>query len=190
MLDFRSVFKKEKTFKELYADLTLEDLRRETHEMIDTILALIADCEDEDVVFVPHDPEADDTFAATEEERHLGWTLGHVIVHVTAGSEEGAFTAAELARGVENHGRSRYEVPWETMKTIAQARHRLEESRRMRLACLDVWPDEPHLANTVHIDFLGEDVNAVGAYLLGFGHESSHLTQIKEIVRQAKATRA
>ena len=53
---------------------------------------------------------------------------------------------ADLARGVAFHGRSRSEVPWETVTTIAQCRARLEESRRMRLASLDMWPDQPYLA--------------------------------------------
>jgi hypothetical protein len=42
----------------------------------------------------------------------LPWTLGHVIVHITASAEESAFLAAELARGVHRRtGRSRFEVP-------------------------------------------------------------------------------
>lgn len=190
MLDLSPVFRKEKTFREICADLSIDDLRSYTNKIIDTIQDLVADCVDDDVVFYPQDPEADDQYAASEEERNISWTLGHVIVHTTAGSEEGAFSAAELARGVENHGRTRYETPWETMQTMDQVRHRLEESRRMRLACLDVWPDEPHLDNTYHVDFLGEDINAVGAFVLGLGHETSHLAQIKEIVRQAKAARS
>ena len=77
-----------------------------------------------------------------------------MIVHTTASSEEAAFIAAELARGVEFHGRSRSEVPWETVTTIEQCRHRLEESRRMRLATLQIWPDEPDLDNTMTLAFL------------------------------------
>ncbi len=58
----------------------------------------------------------------------LAWTLGHVIVHLTASAEEAAFLGAELARGVEPHGRSRYEVPWRTLVTIEGARARLQRA--------------------------------------------------------------
>lgn len=51
----------------------------------------------------------------TRDDVHLAWNLGHVIVHTMASAEESAALAAELARGVEYHGRSRYEVPWETV---------------------------------------------------------------------------
>jgi len=100
--------------------LTPDDLRRLTHEMVDTMLSLIRDCADADVGFVPQDPEANDPYAADEKDVKLAWTLGHVIVHTTASAEESAALAAELARGVEYHGRSRSEVPWQTVKTLAQ----------------------------------------------------------------------
>ena len=189
MLDITRAFRKEITMAELCAELTPHDLRSMTNEIVDTIQSLIADCVDQDVTFVPVDPDAYDSYAASEAETNLSWTLGHVIVHTTAGSEESAFTAAELARGVEHHGRSRYEVPWQSITTIDQCRHRLEESRRMRLATLDVWPDEPHLDNTIELGFLEGPINPIAMYLVGLGHESSHLEQIAEIVRQAKAAR-
>ena len=190
MIDLTPVRNKEMTLSEACAYLDKDTLRAETNEVIDTILDIIADCVDEDVVFVPIDPDADDTYAASEDDKEIAWTLGHVIVHVTAGSEEGAFTAAELARGVEFHGRSRYETPWETMKTMDQVRHRLEESRRIRLATLEVWPDEPHMENTVHLGFMNADANAIERYAVGYNHEIGHLEQIREIVRQAKAARS
>ena len=109
MLDFDAVREGRTTLDELVADLTADDLRALTDEMIDTMLALIADCVDADVTFVPEDPDANDKFAASAEDVNIAWTLGHVIVHVTASSEESAALAAELARGVEFHGRSRYE---------------------------------------------------------------------------------
>ena len=190
MLDFTPVFKEEITMNEFCSRLSKEDLGDLTNEMVDTIQGLIADCVDEDVTFVPVDPDAHDTYAASEAEVNIAWTLGHVIVHTTAGCEESAFTAAELARGVANHGRSRYEVPWESVTTIEQCRHRLEESRRMRLATLNVWPDEPHMNNTMEVGFLPGPINPIAAFVLGLGHEGSHLEQIKEIVRQAKAARS
>jgi hypothetical protein len=158
--------------------------------MIDTMLAQIAGCEDADVVFVPEDPQAQDSFASNSADARLAWTLGHVIVHVTASSEEAAALAAELARGVELHGRSRYETPWQEVTTIVQCRARLEESRRMRLASLAMWPDPPHLECTyIPSPSMGE-INAIGRFVLGLRHDFDHLRQIADIVRQAKAARA
>jgi hypothetical protein len=185
MLDFEALDNKKTTLARLSAGLDTGDLRALTNEMIDTMLALISDATDADVVFVPEDPDANDTFAGSAEVVNLPWTLGHVVVHATASSEEAAFLAAELARGVESRdGRSRYEVPWETMTTIAQCRARLEESRRMRLASLDMWPDEPHLDNTRQWYRL--TLTPAMQFVVGLGHDYAHLEQIAEIVRQAK----
>lgn len=187
MLDSTLLREQDVTLAELAAGLTPYDLRVLTNEMIDRQLALIADCDDAAVVFVPVDPAADDRYAATEAERNLSWTLGHVIAHVTATSEEAAFVAAEMARGVLREGRSRYETPWPAVTTIAQCRARLEESRRMRLAMLDVWPDEPHLDLILAHRYAGEH-NAVGRFLRGLLHDTDHLGQIEEIVRQSRST--
>jgi hypothetical protein len=189
MLDFKAVREKRMTVAELVAGLTSDDLCNLTNEMINTMLGLMVDCADADVTFVPLDPAAYDRFAATEDEVKLAWTLGHVIVHTTASAEEAAFLAAELARGVTPHGRSRAEVPWQMVTTLAQCRHRLEESRRMRLASLDLWPDEPHLDNICEAWPTGPQVNAIGRFVLGLAHDSDHTGQIAEIVRQAKAAR-
>ena len=189
MLNFRAVRDREIALVELVADLTRDHLRDLTDEMVDTMLSLIATCVDVDVTFEPMDPEAYDSFAATPEEVNLAWNLGHVIVHTTASAEESAAIAAELARGVEFHGRSRYEVPWEEMKTIEGCRRRLEESRRMRLASLEMWPQEAHLENAYQAWSDGPMVNAVGRFVLGLMHDESHLGQIEEIVRQAQVAR-
>lgn len=189
MLDFAAVKEKRMKYHELVAGLTKEDLVDLTNEMIDMMLAQIEGCEDADVVFAPEDPMAQDTYASNSADAHVAWTLGHVIVHVTASSEESAALAAELARGVEVHGRSRYETPWETITTIAQCRQRLQESRRMRLASLEMWPDVPHLDCTcIPWPAIGE-VNAVGRFVLGLRHDFDHLGQIDDIVRQAQAAR-
>ena len=190
MLDFKAVREKRMTIADLVAGLTRDDLRSLTNEMVNAMLRMIADCVDADVTFVPVDPDANDQWAATEEEIKLAWTLGHVVVHTTASAEEAAALAAELARGVPLHGRSRYETPWQTVTTIAQCRQRLEESRRMRLASLDVWPDEPHLDNVCEAWPDGPQVNAIGRFVLGLMHDDSHLGQIADIVRQARAARA
>lgn len=189
MLDFTMLGKGVK-MRHLAENLTPNDLRALTNEMISAMLNLIADCTDADVTFVPSDSEAYDSFTEDPDLVHLPWTLGHVIVHVTASAEEAAFIAAELARGVANRGgRSRYEVPWTTMITVEQCRDRLEESRRMRLAMLEAWPLKPDLENTYEVRKGFEPLNAVTRFVFGLKHDHDHLKQIEDIVRQAHAAR-
>lgn len=185
MLDFQAVHDQRITFDELVAELTINDLIDLTNEMIDTILDLIQECSDRDVVFEPEDPQANDPYAENPDEINMPWTLGHVIVHNTASAEESAFLAAELARGVILHGRSRYEVPWREMCTIEGCRHRLEESRRLRIASLKMWPDRPHLDLITPTWSGGPQVNAIGRFVLGLMHSESHLEQVKDIVHQS-----
>jgi len=185
MLDFNALAERKTTIARLSQGLGPEELRAQTNEMIDTMLELIAEATDADVVFVPEDPEANDTFASDAEVVNLPWTLGHVIVHVTASAEEAAALAAEMARGVPDRGgRSRAEVPWESVTTIAQCRARLEESRRMRLASLEMWPDEPHMENMQ--DWHRMQLTPVSRFLVGLWHDSEHLGQLAEIMRQAR----
>lgn len=187
MLDFYRTRSKEITFTKLCEGLAVPDLRVLTNEMIDHQLELISGCTDADVVFVPEDPAARDDAAATAEEVNLPWTLGHVIVHVTASSEEAAFLAAEMARGVDYAPRrSRSEVHWTTVHTITQCRQRLEESRRMRLASLDLWPDKPYLDNTYTSAHSGMIVNPVVRFVFGLSHDDAHLGQIADIIAQAR----
>ena len=189
MLDFTPVREKRISLGDLASGMTRANLRGLTNEMIDAQLKLIEGCIDADVIFVPQDPQADDPFAATPEELHMPWTLGHVIVHTTASGEESAAVAAEMARGVAYRGRSRYEMPWTEMRTIAGCRQRLEESRRMRLASLGMWPDSAHLGNEYQAWTDGPTVNATGRFVLGLMHEEAHLGQIGDIVQQARAAR-
>jgi hypothetical protein len=190
MLDFAPIRNKERTMQELVAGLGPDDLRRLTNEMLNTMLGMISECTDADVTFVPDDPDAYDSAAATEAELHIPWTLGHLVVHCTASSEEAAAIAAELARGVPHRGgRSRSEVHWTTITTIAQCRYRLEESRRMRRASLDMWPDQPHLENTYLPREGAEPTNAVMRFVNGLRHDDSHLEQIAKVVAQARAAR-
>jgi hypothetical protein len=142
------------------------------------------------VVFVPQDPAAYDEHAEQSESVYLAWTLGHVIVHSTASSEEAAARASQLARGVPVETRCRYETPWETVTTIDQVRQRLEESRRMRHAFLDTWPEKPHL----DVLFTPKNprfqpYNALGMFISGLSHEDAHLGQISEILEQAQTAR-
>lgn len=178
-----------KSVQEIGDALSVQDLKDLTNASIDEMLASIEGCTDHDVTFVPHDPDAHDSAAADPADEGLAWTLGHVIVHATASGEEYGFTGTQLARGVPFMDRPRYEVPWQEMRTIDQCRHRLEESRRMRLAMLDVWPGEPHLDVTYSPSPRMGEINAKAAFLRGLMHDASHQDQIREIVRQAKAAR-
>ena len=189
LLDFTLVKNKTITFSDLARDLTETELRNLTNEMIDTMLSIIADATDEDVVFVPQDPNADDPFGIPEE-KNLVWTLGHVAVHTTASSEESAALALTLARGLTPEGRSRYEVPWKSVQTIDQVRHRFEESRRMRLAMLDAWPDEPHLEVVYSVSPRFGPFNATARFLMGLYHDDDHLGQLREIMRQVREARS
>ncbi len=190
VLDFGPVRRREASIQDLAIGLGQNDLARLTDEMCELQLAIIDDAIDEDVVFVPEDPEANDQFAARPEDVSLAWTLGHVVVHTTATSEESAALALVLARDLHVEGRSRYEVPWEDVRTVEFLRHRIAESRRMRLAMLAAWPDQPHLDN-FYAPYEGRPpMNAVGRFLAGLAHDDSHIEQMKKILRQAIQSRA
>ena len=185
MLDFQPVREKKIALQELVKDLTKANLQRELNEMYDEILRLIADCSDPHVIFVPMDDKAEDQYAVHGEE-DIAWTLGHVIVHLTASMEESAWLAAELARGATFHGRSRWEVPWREVTTIEFCRGRLKESRSMCLASLEMWPDPPHTENTYVPAEGARPHNCISRFASGLKHASDHLEQIAEIIRQAK----
>jgi hypothetical protein len=178
-------FPPETRIADLQDRITRADLVRATQGMLDHILALVSDLPDACVTFEPQDPLADDPHASRAE-RRMPWTLGHVIAHITASGEEGAARGLTLARNVEVLGRSRYETPWHEITTTAQVVRRLQESRRMRLAMLDAWPDEPHLDKTCDLSWAGS-LNAVGMVLTGLKHDADHLNQIEDIIRQARA---
>jgi hypothetical protein len=187
MIDFTPILEKKVKWPEFAAKFTKQDLIDHTNEFTDKLLEMMAPCSDADVVFQPEDPDAHDPFAEDIEDVTLGWNLGHVIVHVTASCQESAFIAAELARGVEvEPRRSRWEVPWETVKTVRQCRGYLEENRRMLLASLEMWPDEPHLENYYETKS-GMKITAIMRFLFGQNHADSHLEQIEKIVKQAHA---
>ena len=185
MLDYQSVREKKATVQDLVKGLTKDDLRHELDEMYNDIEHRIANATDADVVFQPVDSNANDPFAKAGE-AELAWTLGHVIVHLTASMEEAASISQELARGVEFHGRSRWEVPFREVKTIAFCHARLMESRRMCLAALDMWPDSPHMDNTYAAAPGALPHTSISRFASGLKHASDHLEQISEIIRQAK----
>ncbi len=184
MFDFTPFTSKEKTASELGIGLTQDDLRRFTNTMLDTVTEILAGVTDADIVYVPTDPGAKDIVTHETD----AWTIGHQIVHATASSEEGAALALVLSRGVKVEGRSRYETAWETVQTAAQVMQRLAESRRMRLAMLDAWPDKPDLDNVEVHPYFGS-INALSRFMLGLSHENDHLEQLRDTVRQAKTAR-
>ena len=190
MIDFGPLRRKEVSLQDLAAGLSHAELGRLTREMCEAQLSEIEDATDADVVMVPDDPEANDTFAAQTEDVGLSWTLGHVVVHTTASSEESAALALTLARGLPIEGRSRYEVPWDEARTVAFIRHRIQESLRMRLAMLAAWPDGPDLDN-FYAPYEGRPpMNAMGRFIAGLAHDDSHLEQMRKIMDQARTRRA
>ena len=176
-LDLEAVFAGRVRYADVTRDLHYADLRSMTDELFDALASILDSATDAAVLFVPRDPAASD-------QSEQGWTISHIVAHLTATLEEAAASAAMFARGVQFEGRLRYEVPWETLSTLQMVRARLQESRRMCHAFLDAWPDEPHLdvAMTL-IPALGP-MNAVGRYVLGIGHGQSHLDQLRETLRQ------
>lgn len=183
-MDFNAVNTYQLRMSEFAANFTIEDLRKLTNKSVDQFLALLRLCTDADTVFTLDDPDAHDPYAARfrPDEAHIGWTIGHNIVHATASAEEYAYDAAGLARGVPYHGRSRFEMPWQLITTTQQCIERLEESRRMRLASLGMWPNQPDLENGVTPWKESGWVNAAGLFTWGLAHDASHIHQIKKIL--------
>jgi len=52
----------------------------------------------------------------------------------------------------------------------------------MRLASLDLWPDEPDLQNGVTPWQESDWVNAIGLFTWGLAHDDSHWHQIQKIM--------
>src|ERR1035437_2069960 len=100
MIDFDSVRDGRLELSDLARGLTPVALAEASRAMTADFIERLRAGADWDVTFVPDDPAADDTFAVDPAETRLAWTLGRVIVHVSASTEEAAFLAAELARGV------------------------------------------------------------------------------------------
>lgn len=195
MIDFTPMREGELTFIEFAAreNIGTQELKQLSDESVDFLLSLLDGLADADIVFNPEDPNADDPFAVAGEEE-IGWNFGHLIAHVTASSEEGAALSSLLARGVPAAERPRYETPWRDIKTVAQVRQRLEESRRMRNAYLETWPDAPllNVCRDISERFTARfgEMNAPAAFLFGLSHEVGHYEQIQEVKRQALTARA
>ncbi len=174
------------------AGITWQQVRDALNESVDTLHVLLDGLEDVDVTFVPYDPHANDPFAPPEEQ-HIGWNIAHLILHVTASTEEYAAIGSVLGRGIAFEGRLRYEPDWKTVTTVAALRQRLEESRRIRLAYLDALPDQPFMdvyrvISERYIEYFGQS-NCMVSFLIGLMHEVGHYEQIRDARRQALAAR-
>ncbi len=179
VLDMEAFRSGKASYADLVRDITHADLYRLTDEYFDTVESIVVDVTDMGVTFVPYDAELKDP---NEE----AYTLGHVIVHLTATLEESVSIASVLARGIAFDGRLRYETPWQTIHTAQQVHARLRESRRMCHAYLDAWPDAPHLDVTItRIPSFGP-MNAIGMDVLGIMHGEAHVEQLREIMHQSK----
>lgn len=194
MIDFSPVTSGQQKLIDFSQSFTVEDLRQAASASIDTLLDFISDLDDADVTFDPIDPDADDPYAAEGEEK-IGWSLAHLVAHVTASTEEWATYSSILARGIPYPAepRLRYETPWRDLTTYAECVQRLEESRRIRLGYLMAWPDTPNLTllrelSPRFIEHFGE-FNATTCFLFGLMHEVGHYDQFREVRRQALAAR-
>jgi hypothetical protein len=194
-IDFTPIKNGSVKMLEFSQQFTTQQLRDATNESIDVLLKIIHDAQEADIAFLPHDPNAHDPYAKSEAEQHIGWSLGHLVAHVTASSEEGAAFYSLLARGVElpEGIRLRYETAWETVTTKAQCIQRLEESRRIRLSYLDAAPDQPQLEvyrpmSERFLERFGK-LNAPASFLFGLMHEHDHYEQFGEVARQAREKR-
>lgn len=190
--DFAPVDNHEMTLLQFSENFTVDDLRVITNESIDTLVKIVQGLNDTQVSFLPTDPDADDPYAKPGEEK-IGWSIAHLVVHVTASSEEWATYSSFLARGIPYPAepRLRYETEWKTVTTTAQCIQRLEESRRIRLGYLAAWPDKPNLEmkrelSSRFIEKFGQ-FNAPACVLFGLKHEFGHYAQFREVARQAKA---
>jgi hypothetical protein len=195
IVDFSPIDRQELKMLEFARSYGVTELKAATNASIDRMLALINGMSDAQVTLLPHDPHANDPDAVAGEE-HIGWSLAHLIVHVTASAEEWAGYSATLARGIPYPAepRLRHERHWQSVTTYAQCVQRLEESRRMRLAFLDAWPDTPHLDTMRQMSERFTErfglLNAPASFLFGLKHEIGHYEQFVEVARQASEAAA
>lgn len=181
-IDFAAIRAGKTTYADQIRHISYKDLRSYTDGAFEAVRSSISSATDAIVTFVPHDPQS------TEGDER-GWTLAHVIAHLTATFEDAAATASVLARGVqiESGLRLRYETPWEEIQTVQQVQARLAESQRISNAYLDAWPELPHLDITITRVPIFGPMNAIGTHALAIGHAYMHCEQLKEIVQQARA---
>lgn len=167
---------------EIAAEVDWRDLPALVNELYDALGAELTRVDDAAMSFVPNDQKA-----TTGDE--VGYTIPHIITHLTASQEESAANAAQLARGSVVEGRSRFETPWEEIQTIGQLHDRLQESRSICQAYLQAWPDQPHFEVTFVPFPAAGPQTALVRYLGGLFHSDIHLKQLREVVQQVTASR-
>lgn len=187
LIDFQPVFSKEKTLQDLANEYSHVDLGNALNGYVDFTTQVFQGLSDEQATFIPTDPDADDPFAASEVERHMGWSLVHLVMHVTASAEEAAAFSSILARGIPIGGRLRSERDWRQVSTCFETLARLDECRRMCLAYLATWPDQPDL---ITVRIMPENLswmkpNAKISFLAGLMHWHKHIEQFQKVVMQA-----
>ena len=182
-IDFSAIRSGKTKYTDLISHIGYRDLRPYTDEAFEMVRASISSATDSAVTFVPYDPRS------TEDDEY-GWTLAHVIAHLTAILEGDAAIASLLARGVqiESGLHLRYETPWEEIQTVQQVQARLAESQRICNAYLETWPEQPHLDTTVTLGPSLGPMNAIGIHMFAIGHAYMHYEQLNEIVRQSVDT--
>ena len=194
-IDFTPVQNREVKIIDWAAQFSQADIREAANASIDFMLDIIADLTDADVTFIPFDAEAHDSHAPAELQ-NIGWSVGHLILHVTASTEEYASVAAILARGIAYppEPRLRVEADWQTAaRTVDECRQRIVESGRMRNAFLDSFPDQPNTdtrweRSEKFIEIFGE-MNYKAAVMMGLSHEYGHRAQFLDAKTQAVAAR-
>lgn len=193
-IDFTPIRERTQKAISFAAQYSLDDIRAAAAESVEFMSSLLHGLTDQDVTFAPDDPLADDPYAIPEEQ-HIGWSIAHLIVHVTASTEEYVSVASVIARGImyPREPRLRHETHWKSVTTVAQCEQRLRESLRMRLAYLDAFPDEilpGRWERSERFLAIYGDLDAKAAYLFGLHHELGHREQLVEARRQALAVRA
>jgi len=158
-IDFAAIRAGKVSYADLISHIGYKDLRPYTDEAFEAVRASISSATDAAVTFVPHDPQS-------KEDDERGWTLAHVITHLTAVLEAAAAVTSVLARGVQIESGLRlfYQTPWEEIQTVQQVQARLAESQRICNAYLDTWPEQPHLDLTITRSAFIGPTNAIGAY--------------------------
>ncbi len=189
LINFQPVYNKEKTLGDLASEYSNADLCRALNSYVDFTIQIISSVSDEQAIHIPSDPDANDPYATTEAERHLGWSLVHLVMHVTASAEEAAAFSSILARGIALGGRLRSEQDWRQVTTCAQAVARLEECRRMCLAYLATWPDQPDL---ITVRIMPENAswmkpNAPISFLAGLMHWHKHIEQFQKVAEAVRS---
>lgn len=192
-IDFSPVKNNEITYLEFARQFSVDDLRVATNAYYDLVAEILEGADDAQIAHIPDDPHADDPYAV-EGEEHIGWSLAHLVLHVTATLEEGAAFGSLVARGIPAGGRLRVEPDWKLFTTCDQVYQRLKESRRIVNAYFDTWPDEPSLDTMRDLSpkFVARfgEMNAPATYLFALKHFDDHMGQLREVAAQAREAAA